>query len=733
MKRISVLFSAVACCVVACCVFVRCANRAMPQGGPKDSLPPVIKLITPANFQRHFTGKRIFMEFDEYVQLKDQSKEFFTSPPMKYPPKLSIRKRGVRIDITDTLAENQTYALNFGTSVRDNNEGNVLYGLRYVFSTGGAIDSMMMTGYTADAAKGDSVSRTLIFFYDAKRDTMHLRRVFDTIPWRDSLTGAGFSGRDSMVLVPRTDTVPPDKRRDSLLFKERPDALARAENNGIFIAQNLKDIPYRIYAVEDKNGNQTYEPGADKVGFLDSLYNPADPALPGFSIWLDNYRHYPTAEPQVYFRMFGEEPLRRQTMSASERPTRHEAVLRFSAPWPRIDTLRFDSIPDDRIIREYRTSDRDTMSLWFNTLSLPDTVKGRISYMRTDSLGVLQPYGQDLKLIWKFVESREEQREREREEKKKKEAQENGEAYTPPEKPNPFKFKVDAAAEIYPAKSIPIEFTLPLAEIDSTAIILSSRKLGLDGNPMGDPSPAAFRILQDTVNIRKWTIAADWNEDLGYSLTIPAGTFVNIAGERNDSLGANFKIFKRGKFATLNLDVRGKTDDAKYIIQVVNAQGNRVEKEFLDASTGKYVVDYIPEGEMRVRITEDMNGNRKWDTGSLAERRQPERTEFYTGPTGSQIIPARPGWDVDVELDMASIFAPVSIEKIRNELQKAEDARVVKWLEGAEERAAERKKREDAERGGGAGGSGVGIGAAMGGLGGFGGGTFQQSTQTPAF
>ncbi len=145
--------------VVCCAAFLRCANQLAPQGGPKDSLPPVVKIATPDFGKRHFNEKRIFIEFNEYIQLKDQNKEFFTSPLMSIKPTLSIRERGVRIDIKDTLLKNQTYALNFGTSVRDNNEGNIHYGLRYVFSTGSAIDSMLMTGYTADAMKGDRSPR----------------------------------------------------------------------------------------------------------------------------------------------------------------------------------------------------------------------------------------------------------------------------------------------------------------------------------------------------------------------------------------------------------------------------------------------------------------------------------------------------------------------------------------------------------------------------------------------
>ena len=61
----------------------RCARITQPQGGPKDSLPPVVITMTPAYGTVDFKEKRVYIEFNEYVQLKDQQKEFYTSPFMK--------------------------------------------------------------------------------------------------------------------------------------------------------------------------------------------------------------------------------------------------------------------------------------------------------------------------------------------------------------------------------------------------------------------------------------------------------------------------------------------------------------------------------------------------------------------------------------------------------------------------------------------------------------------------
>lgn len=653
-----------------CTALIRCASIMTPQGGPRDSIPPRVVRMSPEMGMRNFTDKKIYIEFDEYVQVKDQSKEFFSSPFMKRKPVVTTRGRGIQISIQDTLLENQTYALNFGSCIRDNNEGNILYGLRYVFSTGETIDSMFMSGYTVDAQTEDSLSKSFIFFYDA---------ALDTIP-----------------------------EYDSLLFNVQPSAVARAENNGIFVAQNLKPIPYKMYAVYDNNGNQSYDPGVDKVGFLDTLCNPA--LLPGFAYWFDTLRKYPNAEPQTYFRLFMDKQFKRQNLTAQERPGRHQAILRFGASHPQIESLRFDSIPSDSIVIEYMTQGKDTISLWFacRPESIPDTIKGEMVYFKHDSVNNLVLDTVKLRLGWKYFESKEETKRREKEEKERARAEEAGEEYVPEPLPNPFKFKVDASSEINPEKNIPIEFAMPLVRMDSDRISLV--KLLDEGS-----EPLPYRIRQDTANMRKWVISASWKEDEKYRLEIPAGVFLNVAGQSNDTLRAEFSIIKVENYSTIVANVTGKTPESKYIIQVLDAGGSKVLKTQKDVTTGKYEFRYIPEGEVRLRITEDMNGNGVWDSGDLIARRQPERVGMYVSEQGEQNIPTKINWEIDVNVDMNKIFAPVTIESIVERIEQ-QDMMIVRKI--MEERALkaqeadERRRYGDGESSGGS----MGFGSALSGV-----------------
>ena len=625
----------------------RCASMMTPTGGPRDTLPPVILNMTPDNFSVNrptVHHEKIYIEFDEFVQLKDQQKEFFTSPQMKKKPLVSMRGKGIVVQLRDTLEANTTYALNFGSAVRDNNEGNPLYSMRYVFSTGPTIDSMIFSGYTADSYKADSVSKSFIWFFPA-------------------------------------DSVENVAEYDSTIFKYKPAVIARAENNGIFIAQNLKPIPYRVYAVQDKNDNQMYEPGSDQVGFLEKSYNPAE--MPDFAMWYDSIRQYVTAEPQLYLRMFTDKAFRRQLLSQTERPLQHKAMLCFGAAHPRIERIRFDSIPEDRVIVDPQTVGRDTIALWFNMPSsaLPDTIKGEITYFKHDTVNVLQEVTEPLKLSWRLIETKEQEKEREKLERDRRKAEAAGEEWVEPKKENPFAYKLPLTGEINPENNLTVDFDYPLTRLDSAAMLLT---LTRSDNSIED---VPVRFVRDTGLLRRWHIEAPWTSGGQYTLTIPKGAITDVAGFSNDSIVGKYTVLDPEKFATVKIHVKGKDDKAKYILQLLDGS-NALKQEKRDVTTGDWQFNYVPAGEIKFRIIEDMNGNGKWDTGNVVERLQPERAEIYANDEGEDTFATKTNWEVEFSIDMNRVFAPVTMESLSRLLDEREAQRLRRE---AEKRAKEPK------------------------------------------
>ncbi len=686
----SILSTAIVLLFVAA-LFTKCATTMVPEGGPKDTLPPVIVAMSPNNFTTMVDTlhpPKIYVEFNEYVQIKDQHKELYTSPQMKKKPSVVRRGKGIVVTIKDTLRPNTTYAINFGSAIQDNNESNPLHAMRYVFSTGAEIDSMYMSGYTADSYKADSVSKSFIWFYIA-------------------------------------DSVETPKDWDSTMFKHKPHVIARAEKNGIFIAQNLKPVRYRIYAFEDTNDNMEYEPSVDQIGFLDSTYNPME--MPGFNIWYDSLRHYPSAEPQLYFRMFTDRRFTRQTLSAQERPSQHKAMLYFGSANPNVTKIEFDSIPSDKVIYDPQTIGKDTVALWFDMPSeeLPDTIKGNITFFKHDSINNLVETTEKLRLAWVKTESKEEIKEREKQEKERERAEKAGEIYEEPKVENPFKVTMNTSGELNKDKNIDMEFEYPLTKFDSTQITLNIIK------EKEEPRAVKFHIVKDTANIRKYQIRANWEATQKYELLIPAGVFSNVAQEQNDTLKYSYTGSDPNKYAIVKVNVRNGRPRAHYILQLTDKSG-KTQKEIFNATNGSYVFEYVSTGEAMLRVVEDINANGKWDTGDMVLMRQPERTEIYKNENDEELFTTKENWEFELDVDMNKLFAPITMESVVKMLNDREDARLKKLAEEMEKKRIEDAKKKNNQQGsgfgfgglGGMGGGMNGMGGGMNGMGGSGSGNF---------
>lgn len=679
IRGLKQLTAAAIIAVVALPIMVRCATIGTPEGGPKDTLPPVVLGVFPKSYTTNFKDKKIEILFDEYIQLKDQQKELYTSPEMKKKPTLLMRGKTLHVEIKDdSLKPNTTYAIEFGATISDNNEGNPLHGYRYVFSTGDEIDSLAMSGYTEDSEKVDSLGRTFIYFFEA-------------------------------------DSLPEIVDYDSTMFNFKPHKIARSQKNGIFIAQNLRPVDYRIYAFYDNNDNQLYEPGEDKIGFLDGTYNPAK--MEPFYVWYDSIRRYPSADPQLYFRMFVDESFSRQTLKEKMRPEQHKVELYFGAKNPDIRSIRFEGVRAEDIIYEPVSSRGDTLYLWLKTPSaeLPDTLKGEITYLKHDSIRQLQEEHEELKLHWRLIETKEQEKERERIEKERRKAEENGIDWVEPHTPSKFKMtSYKATSEVNPEEDLAVEFATPLTRFDSASIRL------LSWSDLGDTIRERFHFIPDTLSPRKFRMRSDWSPLRKYELYIPTDALADISGEGNDSMKMSLTVADKEKFAVVNLTVQPRKAEYRYVVQFVDAKSNKVVRTVKNLASGTYTVNYVEPTDLRIRIIEDMNHNGKWDGGNMVEHRQSERSEFYKDANGEEMFTAKTGWEFDISLDMATIFAPITMQDLIERLDKREMERLEEEEKKRQEQGNKGQSGTQSQGGGMFGGSG-GMGGMLGGSGGMGG------------
>ncbi len=202
-----------------------CANRQMPQGGPRDHDPPKLLKATPANMTRNFTAKTIQLDFDEYFKLNNIYTEITMSPTPAKNPEYKKKGKSMIINFKDTLEKNTTYVINFGKAIADVTEGNILKNFTYVFSTGQHIDSLSISGKVINTLTGERDKDATVMLFTLKQD--------------------------------------------SLLFgKKRPTIFTTTDTAGNFVLNNLHPDDYRIYALKEPSGaNKIYDNDKELIAF----------------------------------------------------------------------------------------------------------------------------------------------------------------------------------------------------------------------------------------------------------------------------------------------------------------------------------------------------------------------------------------------------------------------------------------------------------------------------------
>lgn len=228
---LSTIFSALAVYLISL-LTSGCAQIGAPTGGPRDTVAPVLVRANPANGAVGFSGDKITLVFDEFVEVKDFKNNAVISPMPATNPIVSSNLKTITIKLRDTLQPNTTYAINFGNAIIDINESNVAAGFSYVFSTGTTIDSLKIKGKVMIAESGKVDSTLLVLLYRNASDTDVLSR--------------------------------------------KPNYITKIKGDGSFLFEHLPNDAYQIFALKDGDGNKYYSLPTELFAFHETTINATD-------------------------------------------------------------------------------------------------------------------------------------------------------------------------------------------------------------------------------------------------------------------------------------------------------------------------------------------------------------------------------------------------------------------------------------------------------------------------
>ncbi len=391
-----------------------------------------------------------------------------------------------------------------------------------------------------------------------------------------------------------------DVMEDSVVNQALPFYFGRTDERGDFKINNVKSDTFKVVALLEKFTNYKFDNSGESIGFLEDPIIISD-----------------TTKNKIAISLFQEEGKNRVVKIDSSQYGKLKII--FSND-PKSAILDYDVNDVD----VYRENISDTLFVWHNTGvtnewplvvaldSLRDTilVKGveRDSFLKKNKLSL---------------------------------ARKN----TPP------------VIKINPLKSLPIAFSSPLENFDTSKIQLYSDSL---------VTPLPIQVSIDSLDQKNISIKYPWADTSYYFRILPGGVTALTGLVYADTFVKRYEPSARDVFGDLTLNIRGIQPETNYLLELLFKNDNLVES-FSVANDTLVIkkVNALPIGVYSLRVTKDRNNNGRRDSGNYYRKEQPEQQRVTT------LEELRAGWEVDTGIDLEKLFTepekPASTKKVEEE------------------------------------------------------------------
>ena len=607
-----------------------CANQgAGPDGGPYDETPPhIVGMTAPERLQN---GKRtkFSLVFNELIKVDNPTEKIIVSPPQIETPEIKVSGRRITVELLDSMRPNTTYTVDFSDAITDNNEGNPLGQYTYIFSTGQTTDTMQMSGYVLNAEDLEPVKGILAGLYQQHHDSVFSKRAFDRV--------------------------------------------ARTDASGFFSIKGVApDRDYRLYALQDADGDFHFTQPSEMLGFLhNDLRAGAFRDTRYDTLWVDSVRYdsiriipYTHFTPDdLVVRAFKIDVNTRHYLKA-QRDVPEWFTTFFTGPSrkrPTIQGLNFDA---SKAFVVNASAGNDTLTYWLadTTLLRQDTLRFAYTYDNwDDSLAQMLPKTDTLELVPKTTFAKRAANEAKELEKwnKQREKREKRGDFSKSQPPMvALQLRADVSSSLVPNRNILIQFDQPLQRFDMKKLHLRLKK-----DSTYHDAPYALDTVPN--NILAYRLRAEWRPGQEYQLVIDSAAMTSLYGRVNLATDNKFSIAKLEDFGTVFLSLSNAHEST--VVQLLGSDGKPVAQA--PTKNGRAEFYYVQPGKYYLRCFFDRNGDGKWTTGSWSPRRDPEEVYYFP-----KEIEVRANWDLNESWDVTALRLdkqkPDALVKQRSDKQK---------------------------------------------------------------
>jgi len=185
--------------------------------------------------------------------------------------------------------------------------------------------------------------------------------------------------------------------------------------------------------------------------------------------------------------------------------------------------------------------------------------------------------------------------------------------------------------KIRPGSELILKFTSPIQSYQESQITLLEDSTITKG----------YQIIKSPNSLRTYSLKYPWKTKKQYTLKLGENAFTDILGTKSKLYNKKFELDVEDNYGSISINVSVPDTSKSYLIQWLNERKEIIKQNSIKKNT---VLNYIryPTAKYLIRIIYDVNNNGEWDTGSLKEGRQPEKSWNF-----EKTIALRPNWDLE--------------------------------------------------------------------------------------
>lgn len=577
-----------------------CASIGRPDGGPRDTEPPIPVRSNPAQGEKNVKSQKISIYFNENVQLDNPGNKIAISPAQTQQPSINANGKHISIELKDSLIPNTTYTIDFSDAISDLNEGNLLEGYTLAFSTGNEIDSLSISGMVLQADNLEPAQGMLVGVYLTDADSAITTRPFDRI--------------------------------------------TRTNQLGQFSVRNLASGSYQLFAVNDLNRDFHWDRSED-IAFYGEPITPSAYVTQTFdslrgSDGMDSIVSRQVVEfiPNDILLTWFNEEYKPQYLKNYNRADRRIISLEMNAPVDSLPSLTIIGMgaksirqPLSEVSILSHSANGDTLNYWLtdSTIIASDSLLIETKYRRVDSLDNIIWYTDSLKFNVKGRKGKQ------KEEIKVRTLQDKIDSILAISDTIP----IDTFALMQPTTFLnitlqnstqdinkPLYFSTerPFAKLDLAGIRLEMMPDSLWIPVEGIPQP----MEADSTWRKNLMIDYKWTPGMKYRLQIDSLAVADPYGVYNRNLSLEFKVRNTDDYSNLIFNVTGLEDNSdNAYVEIITSADVPVTKA--PVINGRADINFLLPGTYYARLFIDSNNDGKYTSGSFTEQRQPEEVYYF--------------------------------------------------------------------------------------------------------